>query len=1156
MAKSRFGFFVTFLFAFFLNFLGGPLIARAQQLIIPARDIAYHALGNLTPGQTYTMTWDFSAHRYNSTEPQGTFQFYRVNWGAGAPILYYFTPFHNVTSTLYQPASSITFVAQTTSVQVSVIDEQFGATSQGQVVVNLTTGPPILSGVETVLPAGDLGWRTLSTVPNQLYTLHWNFSGHRYSPSQAPGLEEYYQVDWAGLGIGDYSYGFETYGVTTPQPRSSIQFKALGTSIRVRVNDLASASDNSGEVRVALTPSEAPYCSATNTIVSFSRGTGTSATSASQSLGAPDGFGTPLGAQGSLTMKFVGIVADYPGPDIRIYELGHSSPPSIDENYRVEASADGNTWHVLGDSPGDVSAFDLASAGMNVAQWVRITDLLPVEQPSLEAPNVGADIDAVVALSCYPYETFCSDGLDNDGDGLIDCADGDCRHDSDHDGYTAPCSATGQIDCDDFNAAVHPHALEMCGNGLDDDCNSSTDCNDQTCLVPDTNGDGLHSCDDLCPDPEVDCAWQDRCSCDFFVAQGDAAPDPEHKFDVVVAWDTHQPSANWEAGLLDDTVALLTAFNSLPGVSTRHDAVTFWTCAKRVAPGHLANQFSPPHLTDNSFVQLRKAAFDRHFDAIIVIAPLGTYYIGGYPDATTIDKLGLLPVSIVTDDPSVDVRPALHELGHGGFNLGDEYACTTGTGCAVRSQYQYRPGDQVPNVWPTEEACEDAKSLDPRLTAPCFEECTGADGSTWRLGSNSFLALDDVNPNLMRSKAYPFGCDVLGSGILEADGYGQAGTVRVESLLDRIQTLQLGRSRVLGEGGAAVPRLMKVSVTMTEGVAHLDSLRILQGSMAEQAPATTALTLELAGAGKSEAHHVTRWDPRLHFVHDSEFDNSTQSTDIVMPHFDLGEKWRLLSADGHTLLQGSTGRAFSEYCNSVNFADPQCLGPDSDSDGVPDTYDNCPTAANSDQADIDGDGIGDVCDQVVPVSPLTLSASSEGDAILVSWAVGLDDGGFVSFQVLRKLQNQPIESIARLNATSQAHYEYRDESHVLDDSPQYWVDALDRSGRRTSFGPVGVEVGFGAGARLLSVSPNPFASTTVLRFDNSGGGFVTVHILSISGRLVSRLVEGQLPGGVQEIKWDGTGSSGEKAPGGIYFWRVSMGGKVFTRKIALSRDLR
>jgi len=36
--------------------------------------------------------------------------------------------------------------------------------------------------------------------------------------------------------------------------------------------------------------------------------------------------------------------------------------------------------------------------------------------------------------------------------------------------------------------------------------------------------------------------------------------------------------------------------------------------------------------------------------------------------------------------------------------------------------------------------------------------------------------------------------------------------------------------------------------------------------------------------------------------------------------------------------------------------------PDTDKDGVPDTSDNCPWAANADQADSDGNGVGDACE--------------------------------------------------------------------------------------------------------------------------------------------------------------------------------------------------
>jgi len=65
---------------------------------------------------------------------------------------------------------------------------------------------------------------------------------------------------------------------------------------------------------------------------------------------------------------------------------------------------------------------------------------------------------------------------------------------------------------------------------------------------------------------------------------------------------------------------------------------------------------------------------------------------------------------------------------------------------------------------------------------------------------------------------------------------------------------------------------------------------------------------------------------------------------------------------------------------------------DTDNDGVPDDEDNCPTAANADQADSDGDGIGDVCDPCPDGSDfITVTANDdtgftteEGQAILIS----------------------------------------------------------------------------------------------------------------------------------------------------------------------------
>ncbi len=51
--------------------------------------------------------------------------------------------------------------------------------------------------------------------------------------------------------------------------------------------------------------------------------------------------------------------------------------------------------------------------------------------------------------------------------------------------------------------------------------------------------------------------------------------------------------------------------------------------------------------------------------------------------------------------------------------------------------------------------------------------------------------------------------------------------------------------------------------------------------------------------------------------------------------------------------------AYTDFCDFTE-VDSET---DSDNDGIEDTLDNCPLEANSDQADYDGDNIGDICDE-------------------------------------------------------------------------------------------------------------------------------------------------------------------------------------------------
>ncbi len=113
----------------------------------------------------------------------------------------------------------------------------------------------------------------------------------------------------------------------------------------------------------------------------------------------------------------------------------------------------------------------------------------PTQDASAQEPAPVLSLD----LRDGSHEISCADGLDEDGDGLTDCEDDDCTSD-------AAC------------------LVELCDNGIDDDQDGSTDCEDDdcaqdpACLPPedcsngmDDDNDGLVDCADL------DCAGNAAC---------------------------------------------------------------------------------------------------------------------------------------------------------------------------------------------------------------------------------------------------------------------------------------------------------------------------------------------------------------------------------------------------------------------------------------------------------------------------------------------------------------------------------------------------------------------------------------------------------------------------------------------------------------------
>lgn len=81
--------------------------------------------------------------------------------------------------------------------------------------------------------------------------------------------------------------------------------------------------------------------------------------------------------------------------------------------------------------------------------------------------------------------------------------------------------------------------------------------------------------------------------------------------------------------------------------------------------------------------------------------------------------------------------------------------------------------------------------------------------------------------------------------------------------------------------------------------------------------------------------------------------------------------------------------------------------------------------------------------------------------------------------------------------------------------------------------------------------PNPFNAGTVIAFTLNGPRRVTIDVFNILGERVARLLDETKGVGRHEVPWDGTLADGRRAPTGLYFYRLTAGGEIETRKMLL-----
>jgi hypothetical protein len=132
----------------------------------------------------------------------------------------------------------------------------------------------------------------------------------------------------------------------------------------------------------------------------------------------------------------------------------------------------------------------------------------------------GVDPDCAGCTPTEPTEVTCNDGLDNDCDGLVDVDDPDCQMECSAYPDKGTCNADPDCQwqgspkngsCGDACVATEPTEL-ACSDGLDNDCDGNVDCADSDCTgTPDCPAIdcSVYGTRNLC-NAQATCTWDNK----------------------------------------------------------------------------------------------------------------------------------------------------------------------------------------------------------------------------------------------------------------------------------------------------------------------------------------------------------------------------------------------------------------------------------------------------------------------------------------------------------------------------------------------------------------------------------------------------------------------------------------------------------------------
>lgn len=183
---------------------------------------------------------------------------------------------------------------------------------------------------------------------------------------------------------------------------------------------------------------------------------------------------------------------------------------------------------------------------------------------------------------------------------------------------------------------------------------------------------------------------------------------------------------------------------------------------------------------------------------------------------------------------------------------------------------------------------------------------------------------------------------------------------------------------------------------------------------------------------------------------------------------------------------------------------------------------------------------------VVPVELLSFNASVVDGKVLLQWYTSTETNN-AGFKIERSTNGSDYEEIFFVGGngttTNRNVYSYLDES-VRSGVYYYRLKQIDYDGSFEYLNVAAVDLGMPGGFLLEQNYPNPFNPKTIINYQISKEGLVTLKLYDVLGNEIKTLINDQKSSGNYSVELDAS-----ELPSGIYYFQLVAGSYSSTKKL-------